>query len=237
MKGRDPVGMRVSVQAMDLGGPKPVVREIVGVMQQVKVQGLGEDERTTEIYVPLMQNTWLWTAVAIRTAGDPKAFIAAAKAAIAKVDKNLPATHVRTMEEVAAESVTQPRFRAELMSAFAGLALILAAVGVFGVLAFSVAQRTREFGIRMALGARFEDVLRLVIAGGLKMTAAGTLIGLAGAAALTRYLASLLFGVKPLDAVTFLAAPAVLAAVALVACTIPAIRAARVSPAEALRQD
>jgi ABC-type antimicrobial peptide transport system permease subunit len=141
------------------------------------------------------------------------------------------------MEEVAADSVAQPRFRSELVGTFAGLALTLAAVGIFGVLAFVVSQRTREFGIRMALGARAGDVLRLVIAGGFKIVAIGIVIGLAAAAALARLLTTLLFGVKPLDPATFLGAPAVLALVALAACAVPALRAARVDPVIALRQE
>jgi ABC-type antimicrobial peptide transport system permease subunit len=115
--------------------------------------------------------------------------------------------------------------------------LVLAAVGIFGVLAFTVSQRTREFGIRMALGARASDVVGMVVAGGLKIVAIGIAIGLAAAAALTRLLATLLFGVKPLDPATFLGAPAVLALVALAACAAPALRAARVDPAVALRQE
>ena len=161
----------------------------------------------------------------------------AVKAAIARVDKEQAVTRVRTMEEVAAQSMAQPRFRAQLVGTFGALALVLAAVGIFGVLAFSVSRRTREFGIRMALGARSADVLRMVAGNGLRIAFTGIAIGLAGAAALTRSLAALLYGVKAADPVTFLAAPLVLAVVALAACAAPAWRASRVDPAEALRQE
>jgi putative ABC transport system permease protein len=144
---------------------------------------------------------------------------------------------VRTMKEVAAEATSQPRFRAELVGVFALLALILAAVGIFGVLAFMVRRRAREFGIRTALGAQTADVLRLVLASTLKMTLAGVVIGLAAAAALTRFLATLLFAVTPLDPAAFLAAAAILISAALAAAAAPAWRAARVEPAVMLRQD
>ena len=237
MKGREPVGARVSVQSMSAKGLVPVVREIVGVIRQVKADGLDAKEESVEIYVPLAQNPWYGPSVLVRSASDPTAVVTAAKAAIARIDKDLPLTQVRTMEQVASASVAQPRFRTALLATFAGLAMALAAVGIFGVLAFSVNQRTREFGIRMALGARTGDVLRLVLAGGFKIIAAGILVGLPAAAALTRSLQSLLFAVKPLDPVTFLAAPAALAVIALIACAVPAMRAARVDPSVTLRQD
>jgi ABC-type antimicrobial peptide transport system permease subunit len=138
---------------------------------------------------------------------------------------------------VIADTVSAPRFRAGLTGAFAALALTLAAVGIFGVLAFSVSQRTREFGIRMALGAQSTAVLRMVLREALAIAAAGIATGLIAAAALTRSLASLLFGVAPLDLLTFAGAAALLATVALAACAIPAWRAARVDPAVALHQD
>lgn len=237
LQGREPIGVRVRVEAMEMRGPTPVEREIVGVIKQVKVEGPAEKQNNLEIYVPMAQNAWFSAALAVKTAGNPLQMVQGVKAAITRVDKDEPVTGVRTMEEVASESVAQPRFRAELVGTFAGLALALAAVGIFGVLAFAVSQRTREFGIRMALGAHSNDVLRLVIAGGFKIVAIGLAIGLAAAAGLTRLLASLLFGVKPLDPATFLAAPVVLALVALGACAAPAMRAARVDPATALRQD
>jgi len=235
LKGANPVGAMLQVQAMAPEGPKPVIRTIVGVVHQVKIEGLGEKENNLEIYVPITQNAWYWSAVAVRVAGDPMAFAPSVRAAIGRADKDLAVTRIRTMDEVAAQSIAQPRFRAQLLGTFAAVALILASVGVFGVLAFSVSQRTREFGIRMALGARSEDVLRLVVGSGLRITVAGLAIGLVAAAALTRLLRSLLYGVKPLDPIAFAAAVALLIAVALVACAAPAIRAARVDPVVALR--
>jgi predicted permease len=237
LQGREPIGTLLSVQSMDLkGGPTPVVREIVGVIRQV-TEAAGERQRALEIYVPITQNPWFSASLAVQTDGDPMSFLPAVKAAIARVDKDQPLSRVRTMEDVAAEATSQPRFRAELVGVFALLALILAAVGIFGVLAFVVRQRAREFGIRTALGAQTADVLRLVLAGTLKMTLAGVVIGLAVAGALTRFLATLLFAVTPLDPATFLAAAATLTSAALVAAAAPAWRAARVDPAINLRQD
>jgi len=236
LKGMQPIGAHVRVQAMDIGGPKPVVREVVGVVHQVKISGPAE-KNELEIYVPIQQNPWFAASIAVRTAGDPLALAPAVRAAIARVDKEQAVTRVRTMDEVAAQSMAQPRFRAQLVGSFGALALVLAAIGIFGVLAFSVSQRTREFGIRMALGARSADVFRMVAGSGLRIALTGVAIGLAGAAGLTRSLAALLYGVKPADPVTFLAAPLVLAVVALAACAAPAWRASRVEVAEALRQE
>ena len=192
---------------MAAAGPTPVVRQVVGVSHQVKVEGLAEKENDPEIYVPITQNPWFWAAIAVRTQGDPLAMAGAVKAAVARVDKEEPLTRMRTMDQVVAESVAEPRFRAGLTGAFAAMALTLAAVGIFGVLAFSVSQRTREFGIRMALGAQSGDVLRMVMREALKITAAGVAAGLLLAAALTRSLAALLFGVEPHDLLTLGAGP------------------------------
>jgi len=236
LKGMQPIGAHIRVQAMDMGGPKPVVREVVGVVHQVKISGPAE-RNELEIYVPITQNPWFAASIAVRTAGDPLALAPAVKAAIARVDSEQAVTRVRTMDEVAAQSTAQPRFRAQLVGSFGALALLLAAIGIFGVLAFSVSRRTREFGIRMALGARSADVLRMVMGIGLRIALTGIALGLAGAAALTRSLAALLYGVKPGDPVTFVVTPLVLAVVALLACAAPALRASRVDPAEALRQE
>jgi len=237
LHGQTSIGRHIRVQAMGMTGPVPVEREIVGVCGQVKVDGPGDVENAVEVYVPIQQNPWFHAALAVRTAGDPLAMIGPIKSAMAKVDKGLPLTEIRTMDEIAYHSVARPRFRAQLLGGFAAFALLLAAVGVFGVLAFSVTQRTREFGIRMALGAARSQVLRLVLWRGLAISAAGIVAGLAGAAALSRWLATLLFGVQPLDPMTFLAAPALLSLVALAAAATPALRAIRISPAVALRDE
>jgi putative ABC transport system permease protein len=237
LRGREPIGTVVGVQNMAMTGASELVpREIVGVIRQVATEP-GEKERPLEIYVPMAQNPWFSASLSVRTAGDPMSFLPAVKAAIARVDKDQPVTRVRTLEEVAAEATSQPRFRAELVGLFAMLALALASVGIFGVLAFSVGQRSREFGIRVALGARTHDVLRLVLAGALKMTGAGVAIGLVAAALLTRFLSTLLFAVQPIDPATFAGTAAVLAVAALLACALPAWRAARIDPAITLRQE
>jgi len=233
---REAVGAFVKVPNMAPGQAPTIAREIVGVIRQVAI-GAGETERAVEIYVPMEQNVWYGSAVALKTAGPPATYAAAARAAIASVDKDQPVTRVRAMEEVAAEATSRPRFRATLVSTFALLALALAAVGVFGVLTFSVRERTREFGVRVALGATRADILNLVVRTGLKIAGTGAVLGLAAAALLTRTLASLLFGVTALDPITFLAAPGVLVATALVASVLPALRAVRVDPAVTLRQE
>jgi len=235
--GRDPIGLHVTVPTMEIQGPsKDVDREIVGVVRQVAVN-VGERNRLLEIYIPQSQNAWFSASLVVRTAADPMSVLPGVRAAIARVDKDLPISGVRTMDDVAAEATSQPRFRAELVGIFALLALAVAAIGIFAVLAFIVRQRAREFGIRRALGARSSDVLGLVLRQAASMTVAGIAIGLIASALLTRFLAALLFGVRPIDPMTFGATAAILASAALVACATPAWRATRVDPAIALRQE
>jgi putative ABC transport system permease protein len=236
LSGRDPIGAIVKVPNMAPGQAPTIAREVVGVIKQVAI-GAGEKERAVEIYVPMEQNVWYGSAIAVKTAGHPASFAAVARAAIAGIDKDQPVTRVRTMDEVAAEATSGPRFRATLVGLFALMSLALAAVGVFGVLTFSVRERTREFGVRVALGATTADILQLVLGSGLKIAGAGALVGLVSAALLTRSLASLLYGVAPLDPITFVAAPAVLVATALAASALPALRAVGVDPAVTLRQE
>jgi putative ABC transport system permease protein len=236
LHGREPLGAIAKVPNMDPGPAPPIPREIVGVIKQVAIEAGGK-EQAPEVYVPMEQNVWYSTSIALRTAGPPATFAAAARAAIASVDKDQPVTRIRTMDEVASDATRRPRFRATLVSAFAAMALGLAAVGIFGVLTFSVRERTREFGVRVALGASTGDILRLVLAGCVKIAAAGALAGLAAAALLTRTLAALLFGVTPLDPLTFAAAPAILVLTAIAAGAVPAIRAAGTDPAVTLRQE
>jgi putative ABC transport system permease protein len=156
---------------------------------------------------------------------------------VTAIDPNLPIYEVRTMEERLFESVTQPRFRTALLGAFAALALVMAVVGLYAVMAVSVAQRTHELGIRVALGAQRCDVIGLVLRQGMKLAGLGVVIGLAGAWALSRVLTTLLYEVKPTDPLTFLAVPVLLIAVAILACWLPARQAARVDPITALRQE
>jgi putative ABC transport system permease protein len=169
--------------------------------------------------------------------GSAEALAPAVRAAIAGVDKDRPVSRVRTIDTVAFQANARPRFRAVLVGTFATLALVLAMVGVFGVLAYSVQQRTREFGVRMAMGARVRDVLRLVLTGAARLTVIGIVIGLAAAAALSRFLATLVFPVAPLDPVTFTVVPLFLLVTAAIAVAAPAWRAARVDPVVAFRTE
>jgi putative ABC transport system permease protein len=180
---------------------------------------------------------WMATTVVVRTVADPALTLTAIKSAIARVDGTQAVSRVRTMRVVEAEATARPRLRAQLVAAFAFLATVLAAVGIFSVLMFMVQQRKREFGIRLAVGATAQDVLRLVIGDGIRLTAFGLILGLGASAFFARFLGALLFGVAPLDSVTFVAAPTVLGVVALVASVVPAIRAMRADPAVTLRSE
>ena len=236
LDGRDPLHSVVNVPAMAYGPAQTVARRIVGVAAQVAVEA-GEGEKAVGIYVPIAQNAWYSTALAIRTTGDPQQIVEAARAAIAKLDPDQPVARIRTLDEIADASVLRPRFRAALVTAFASMATALAGVGIFGVLMFSVRERTREFGVRRALGATPAHIVRDVAGAGARIAGLGAIGGLAAAWALTRLLASLLYGVTPLDPLALLAAPAILSAVAMAACLAPALLAIRADPAEALRHD
>jgi putative ABC transport system permease protein len=227
----DPLGHRIK-----MGDPQGPWRTIVGVVGDVRHTGL-DAPSAMQIYLPHSQ--WLdsSTVLAVRTKGDPGSLAGAVRDAIWSVDKNQPISKVATMDRVIATSMAQRRFAMTLFSIFAGLALVLAAVGLYGVLAHNVSTRTNELGVRIALGAQKGDILRLVVRQGLLLTAMGIAIGVAGALALTRFLASQLFGVTPTDPVTFAGVPMLLAAVALLACYIPARRATRVDPMVALRYE
>jgi ABC-type antimicrobial peptide transport system permease subunit len=166
--------------------------------------------------------------VVLRTQGKPEAAISAVRARMHDIDPELPLSNIRTMDEWVSNNAAQPRLNAALLGTFAGVALLIAAIGVYGVLAYSVNQRTREIGLRMALGAQQAGVLRWIV---------GLGIGLAGAFALSRLLASLLFGIQPRDPLTFTSVAVVLTAVAFAACLVPAIRASRVDPIVALRDE
>jgi putative ABC transport system permease protein len=175
--------------------------------------------------------------VVVRTMGKPESVLSAVRARIHDLDPELPLSNIRTMDEWVSNNAAQPRLNATLLGTFAGVALLIAAIGVYGVLAYSVNQRTREIGLRMALGAQQSGVLRWIVGQGMMVAFAGIAIGLAGAFALSRLLASLLFGIQPRDPITFGAVAAVLCAVAFTACLLPAIRASRVDPIVALRDE
>ena len=173
--------------------------------------------------------------VATARGSDPEALVSPLRAAVGELDRDLPIYNVKTAEQVVGEAVVLRRWTVLLVGLFSGVALLLAAVGIYGVQAYSVTQRTREIGIRRALGASDAEVLKLIVGNGMSLTLAGVALGLVAALALSRVLSGLLFGVSATDAVTFTAIPALLAAVGLVACYIPARRALRVDPITALR--
>jgi putative ABC transport system permease protein len=173
---RDPLSIRLSVPGITRAGSGPIVRQIVGVVRQVKTFP-GEREPVPQIYVPLAQNAWYTASISVRPAsGSAEALAPAVRAAIASIDKDRPVARVRTIDTVAFEANARPRFRAVLVGTFATLALVLAMVGVFGVLAYSVQQRMREFGVRVAMGARVRDVLRLVLTGAARLTVIGIVL-------------------------------------------------------------
>lgn len=211
---------------------------IVGVVGDVKHFGLDLPEQPG-LYSPYVQaDPWKrWMTVVARTQSDPAAMAQAVKQQIWKTDSQLPITKVHTMSEVAAESFAARSFNMFLLAMFAILALILAAVGIYGVMSYAVTQRTQEIGIRMALGARAIDVLKLILRNGLTMTLIGVVIGIGGSVAFTRLLATLLFGVAPTDSLTFAVVSSVLIVVALLACYLPARRATKVDPLVALRYE
>jgi putative ABC transport system permease protein len=211
-------------------------REIVGIVDDVKYQGLDMDSPDT-IYTPYAQTPFEWIYVDVRTQGEPLAMAGTIKRAIAELDPSQPVWRITPMSAVVYESVSQPRFELTLVALFAMLALVLALVGLYGVIAYLVAQRTQEIGIRIALGAQRGDVLRLVVGRGLALTVAGSLIGVVVAAATTRLLRAMLFHVSPTDPLVFVAVPLVFAAVSLVASWLPARRAASVDPMIALRDE
>ncbi len=214
-------------------------RTVVGVVEDVKNAGL-DKPAGTELFAPLRQSIdfGLRTGyVVLRTRGEPEKTIASARSVIRDIDSSLPVAAVRTMDEVMSSAQARPRFLTMLLTMFASVALVLAAVGIYGVISYSVAQRTSEFGIRMAMGAGPFDVLRMVLGQGLLLGGIGVVLGAAGALALTRLIRGLLFGISSFDPLTFAAMAAVLTLVTLVACWIPARRATRVDPMVALRYE
>jgi putative ABC transport system permease protein len=217
-------------------GPGEDLANVIGIVGDVRHQGL-EREVTPQIYLPYLQSE-LWSAnIVIRTTSDPLGLAAAVRNQALAVDTGAVVYDVQTMEARLATSMSSRRFNLLLLSVFAILALTLAAVGVFSVIAHAVTQRTHEIGIRMALGASTGDILRLFVGQGMTFVAIGIALGLAGAWALTRVIANLLFGVRATDPLTFAGCALLLSIIALLACYLPARRATKVDPMTALRSE
>jgi predicted permease len=236
----DPIGKRFTLTFFP-----GITREVVGVVANSKMDALNIAQSQSMIYLPLAQLTMppgqVWhgfaVSLAVRTATDPGSAAAAITHAVHEVDAAQPVMQVETMDSIVADSLSQQRFNMLLLAAFAGLALLLAAVGIYSVLSYSVRRRVREIGIRMALGAQIGDVLRLVLLEGMRPTLLGLAIGVAGALVLGRVVSRLIYGVSAADPATFAAVSALLAAVAAAASLIPAYRATRVEPVKTLREE
>ena len=233
-----PIGqrLRLSPPARIWSNERLTSFEIIGISRNVKSAGLNAESEPA-YYVPASQAPLQDMSVLIRTRSDPHLLIPSLRAAVLAIDPNQPISNVSTMEKIVSDSIAQPRLNMLLMGLFGTLALVLAAVGIYGLLSYAVTQRTQEIGIRMALGARVTDVLNLVFKQGMTLVLIGEVIGLAGAFALTRLIRGLLFGVTPTDFTTFIAVAGMLAGVSLVATLIPARRAAKVDPLVALRYE
>jgi predicted permease len=229
--GEEALGRRLSFR-----GAQGPWSEIVGVARDSKYRTLGEAQRPF-VYSPLAQNHETGMALHVRTIGDPSSVAGAVRREVQTLDQNLPVTNLQPMRDVLGSSLFAARMGAVLLAIFGLLALLLAGVGLYGVMSYTVSRRTREIGIRMALGAQTGNVLRLVLKEGMALVGGGVAAGLIVAAAVTRLLASFLYGVSPLDATTFVAIPVVLALVALLASYLPARRAAKVDPMIALRYE
>ena len=236
----DPIGKHITLTFFP-----GVVREIVGVVGDVKGDGLDQTRAPATLYMPLDQlappqgEQWRSSSMTllVRSSSSPEAMVSAVTNAIREIDSTIPVTNVQTMEDLVTTSLSSERFSLLLLGAFALLALILAAIGIYSVLSYSVRRRVQEIGIRLALGASLSDVLRMVIFEGLRPTLLGVLIGIAGAFTLARVMSNLIYGVKPTDPLTFVSVAFLLGVVALGASIIPAYRAAKVDPLVALRYE
>jgi putative ABC transport system permease protein len=238
--GEDALGKRLT-----LTFSPSAVREVVGIVGDVKVDALDQTRPSATLYYPLAQvsapagTDWgsFPMVLVVRSSSPAGGMVSAASNAVHEVDREMPLRDILAMDDLVANSVSQQRFNTMLLGAFAGLALLLAAVGIYSVLSYSVKRRVREIGIRIALGARLGDVLRMVVVEGMKPTLLGVAIGTGGALALGRVLSGLIYGVKPTDLVTFLAVTLLLGAIALLASILPAYRATKVDPMVALRYE
>ena len=228
--GRNPIGMHLA------NSRDRIQREVVGVVADVKFNALNVTN-SEEMYYPLEQVPWASTSLIVRSHQNPQLLVSAMRRQITELDRNLPIAGVASMDSIIASSVAQPRVLSQFVGVFAVFALVLAAIGIYGVMAYSVAARTQEMGIRISMGAAPGDIIRLVLRQGMRLALLGVAIGIAASLALTRLISTLLFGVKPTDPLAFSLAAAVLVATALAACYLPARRATRVDPRVVLRFD
>jgi predicted permease len=229
----DPLGKQVSFGGRP--GQNPTFT-VVGVVGDIKSDGF-DAPTAPHIYLPVRQSPGYASVVFLRSAGNPEALGEAIRHEVQSIDPNIPVFSVRTMDQVIARSMAERRFALQLLGIFAGVALLLAAIGIYGVMAYSFSQRTHEIGIRIAIGAQRMDIFRMAVSEGMQLVAIGLVIGLVGAAALTRSVRSMLFDVSPADPITFACISLTLAGVAFLACYVPAQRATRVDPLVALREE
>ena len=230
----DAVGKRIRLGGTD---PKAPVLTVLGVVGRVKMEGLNQDSNRVQGYFPFAQMPFSGMTVITKTSADPNQLIAALREQVKAVDPDQPIYNIRTMDEIRSESVAPERLNLTLLSLFAGIALVLAVVGIYGVMSYTVTQRTHEIGIRMAIGAQPRDVFKMVIGQGMMLALMGVAFGLVGAFALTRLMATMLFGIEPTDPATFASISVLLTCVALVACYIPGRRATKVDPVVSLRYE
>jgi predicted permease len=238
----DPIGKRITIGELN---DQTNWLTIVGVAKNEKVEDWTE-RPDPEVYLPLLQTAdylenpaghYAYITLVARTTVDPASLVSAFKARIWSLDNAVPISDVITMDDVVDNATAQPRFYMFLLSVFAAVALVLATVGIYGVMSYAVSLRTQEIGVRIALGANRSDVLRLIVAEGMRIVLIGGSVGLIAALALSRLMSSLLFGIRPTDLATFLSVPIGLALLALIACYMPAARATRIDPMSALRSE
>jgi len=236
----DPIGKRIRFGPPEDNEPWHTIVGVVGDVKHDRLDGATQSDGRSQrqsVYLPQAQMPVGGSGLAIRTSGRPESLIGAVRNQVRELDPDLPVTRIMTMTEVVSRSVWQPRLYTWLFGVFAAVALVLATVGIYGVMSYSVSQRTREIGLRMALGARRQDVLKLMIGQGVLLAMIGVGAGLVAALALTRLMSSLLFTVTPTDPITFMGVSVLLAGVALGACFVPARRATKVDPMVALRYE
>jgi putative ABC transport system permease protein len=236
LKGVNPLGQKAVIYMKSLEESKNTPSEIIGVVGDVRQMGLARPPEPT-VYWPHPELVMSEMTILVRAENDPLTLVSAVRNELRQMDPELPMAAICTMDQLLADSISRSRFTMLLLGIFACIALVLASVGIYGVIAYSVTQRTQEFGIRMALGANRRDVFRLVLGQGTRLTLLGVGLGIVAALVVTRLMATLLYSISATDPLTFAAVALLLALVALAACYIPARRATRVDPIIALRYE